>query len=320
MRRLLQIVVASAALLFVLVSAKLLLEDRCAPLTSGIHGALQERDVQVFLLGSSHTRQGYDIAELERLTGSKDFAVAYDGLDLAGMVPLVRALMPVWERRTPHGSRLLVVEAYSANLARAPELQEPRLFFDAPPRTKLEIARNYLQQHPHQAGAWRDLWVLAANRGTEIIVTYPFLHALMERLSYHGGYEGKTVAGFPAGFSRMRVPVAGEAPNEYQLAALTAIIAMAKQHGVTVLLVDPPMPASVEAEPRIRALQAQFRRLAAEQAVPFTEGAENFPTDDPALFADSNHLSTAGREIYTQRFAAVLNGFLHSSAASLGVH
>jgi len=44
-----------------------LLEDRCAPLTSGIHGALQQRDVQVFLLGSSHTRQGYDIAELERL-------------------------------------------------------------------------------------------------------------------------------------------------------------------------------------------------------------------------------------------------------------
>jgi hypothetical protein len=314
MRRLLQIVAASAALLFVLVSTKVLLEDRCAPLTSGIHGALQQRDVQVFLLGSSHTRQGYDMAELEKLTGSKDFAVAYDGLDLAGMVPLVRALLYDWERQTPHGPRLLVVEAYSANLARAPELEEPRLFFDAPPHTKLEIARNYLREHPHQAGAWRDLWVLAANRGTEIILTYPFLHALMERLSYRGGYEGKTVAGFPAGFSQMRVPVAGEAPNTDQVAALTAIVAMAKQHGVTVLLVEPPMPASVEAEPHIRALQAQFRRLAAEQGVPFTQGAENFPTDDPALFADSNHLSTAGREIYTQRFAAVLNGFLHSPA------
>lgn len=314
MRRLLQIVAVSVALLFVLVSTKVLLEDRCAPLTSGIHGALQERDVQVFLLGSSHTRQGYDMAELEKLTGSKGFAVAYDGLDLAGMVPLVRALLDVWERQTPQGPRLLVVEAYSANLARVPELEEPRLFFDAPPRTKLEIARSYLREHPHQAGAWRDLWVLAANRGTEIILTYPFLHALMERLSYRGGYEGKTVAGFPAGFSSMRVPVAGEAPNSYQVAALTAIVTMAKQHGVTVLLVEPPMPASVEAEPHIRALQEQFRRLAAEQGVTYTQGAEGFPTNDPALFADSNHLSTAGRELYTQRFAAVLNSFLHSSA------
>jgi hypothetical protein len=315
MRWLLQIAAASAALLFVLASAKLLLEDRCAPLTSGIHGALHERNVQVYLLGSSHTRQGYDIAQLERLTGSRDFAVAYDGLDLSGMVPLVKVLLPGWERQAVHGPRLLVLEAYSANLARTPELEESRLFFDAPPRTKFEIARNYLREHPHRAGAWLDLWVLAVNRGTEIIATYPFLHTLMDRLSYHGGYEGKTVAGFPPEFCQMTVPVAGAAPNKDQAAALAAIIAMAKQHRVTVLLAEPPMPASVEAQPAIRRLQAEFRRLAAEQAVPFIQGAENFPTDDRALFADSNHLSTAGREIYTQRFATVLNGFLHSSAA-----
>jgi hypothetical protein len=75
------------------------------------------------------------------------------------------------------------------------------------------------------------------------------------------------------------------------LAIGARIIAMAKQHGVTVLLVEPPMPASVEAEPHIRAPQAQFRWLAGEQVVPFTQGAENFPTDDPGLFADSNRLS-----------------------------
>ena len=315
MRRLFQIVAASAGLLFVLVSTKVLLEDRCAPLTSGIHGALQQRDVQVFLLGSSHTRQGYDIAELEKLTGSRDFAVAYDGLDLAGMVPLVQVLLPEWQRSAPRGPRILVLEAYSADLARTPELQEPRLFFDSPPRTKLEIARSYLRQHPHRASTWMDLWVLAANRGMETIVTYPFLHALMNGLSYNGGYEGKTVAGFPEGFSRMRVPVTGETANKDQTEALSAMIAIARQHGVTVLLVEPPMPASVEAEPAIRALQTEFRQLAAEQAVPFIQGADNFPTDDPSMFADTNHLSTAGREVYTRRFAAVLNGFLHSSSA-----
>jgi hypothetical protein len=314
MRRLFQIVAASAALLCLLVSTKVLLEDRCAPLTSGIHGALQQRDIQVFLLGSSHTRQGYDIRELERLTGSRDFAVAYDGLDLAGMVPLVQALLPEWQRRAPHGPRLLVIEAYSADLARTPELQEPRLFFDAPPHTKLEIARDYLRAHPHRARTWMDLWVLAANRGTETILTYPFLHELMNGLSYHGGYQGKTVGGFPDGFSRMRVPVTAKTANKDQTEALAAILAIAGQHGVTVLLVEPPMPGSVEAEPAIQVLQAEFRRLAAGQAVPFIQGADNFPTDDPSMFADSNHLSTAGREIYTEQFARVLSRFLHSSA------
>jgi hypothetical protein len=315
MRRLFKIVAASAGLLFVLVGTKVLLEDRCAPLTSGIHGALQQRDVQVFLLGSSHTRQGYDIAELERLTGSRDFAVAYDGLDLAGMVPLVQVLLPEWQRRAPHGPRLLVLEAYSADLARTPQLEEPRLFFDSPPRTKLEIARNYVRQHPRRASTWMDLWVLAANRGTETIVTYPLLHTLMNRLSYRGGYEGKTVAGFPADFPPgMRVPVTAETANRDQTDALAAIVALAGQHGVTVLLVEPPMPAPVEAEPAIRALQTEFRQLAAEEAVPFIQGADSFPTDDPSMFADTNHLSTAGRELYTQRFAAVLSGVLRSAA------
>jgi hypothetical protein len=137
----------------------------------------------------------------------------------------------------------------------------------------------------------------------------------MNGLSYNGGYEGKTVAGFPEGFSRMRVPVTGETANKDQTEALSAMIAIARQHGVTVLLVEPPMPASVEAEPAIRALQTEFRQLAAEQAVPFIQGADNFPTDDPSMFADTNHLSTAGRETYTEQFARVLSRFLHSSSA-----
>lgn len=313
MRRILLIVIASMALLFVLLGAKVMLEDRCAPLTSGIHGALAERGVQVYLLGSSHTRQGYDIAEQERLTGTKDFAVAYDGLDLAGMVPLVRALIPAWERTWPPGPHLLVIEAYSANLARTPQLEEPRLFFDAPPHTKLEIARNYLRSHGNRASAWLDLWVLAANRGTETILTYPMLRSLISRLSYHGGYTGKTVAGFPDQFDRVTVPVSGDEANPVQVEALATLVSIAREHGVTLMLVEPPMPASVEAQPEIHALQQQFRKLAAEYGLPYVQGADGFPTNDPALFSDSNHLSTAGRELYTARFSAVLNAWRHAA-------
>jgi hypothetical protein len=313
MRQILLIVTACLGLLLVLIGAKVMLEDRCAPLTSGIHGALKQRGVQVYLLGSSHTRQGYDIAALERLTGTKAFAVAYDGLDSAGMVPLVRALLPVWDRTRAPGPRLLVLEAYSANLARIPELEEPRLFFDAPPRTKLEIARNYLQSHPHRAGAWMDLWVLAANRGTETILTYPMLDSLTNGLSYNGGYSGKTVAGFPAQFSHLAIPMPRRVANPVQVAALAELVSLAKQHQVAVMLVEPPMPAPVEAQAPIQALQRQFRELAEEQGVVYVQGADGFSTDDPAMFSDSNHLSTAGREAYTARFATVVNEWLHGA-------
>jgi hypothetical protein len=32
------------------------------------------------------------------------------------------------------------------------------------------------------------------------------------------------------------------------------------------------------------------------------------------MFADTNHLSTAGRDVYTEQFARVLSRFLHSSS------
>ena len=316
MRQILLIVTACVGLLLVLIGAKVMLEDRCAPLTSGIHGALGQRGVQVYLLGSSHTRQGYDIATLERLTGTKDFAVAYDGLDPAGMVPLVRALLPVWDRTRPTGPRLLVLEAYSANLARIPELEEPRLFFDAPPRTKLEIARNYLKSHPHRAGAWLDLLVLATNRGTETILTYPMLDSLTNRFSYNGGYRGKTVAGFPGQFSQLAIQMPRRVADPVQVAAMAELVSLAKQHGVAVMLVEPPMPAPVEAQPGIQAMQRQFRKLAAELAVVYVQGADGFSTNDAAMFADSNHLSTAGREAYTARFAGVVNGWLHGHCSA----
>jgi lysophospholipase L1-like esterase len=158
-----------------------------------------------------------------------------------------------------------------------------------------------------------DLWVLAANRGTETILTYPMLRSLISRLSYHGGYTGKTVAGFPDQFDRVTVPVAGDEANPVQVEALATLVSIAREHGVTLMLVEPPMPASVEAQPEIHALQQQFRKLAAEYGLPYVQGADGFPTNDPALFSDSNHLSTAGRELYTARFSATLNAWRHAA-------
>ena len=39
------------------------------------------------------------------------------------------------------------------------------------------------------------------------------------------------------------------------------------------------------------------------------DGEEGFPLDDPALFADTNHLSTSGRALFTERVADWLARF-----------
>jgi hypothetical protein len=302
MTTLLKTVLSALLLLSLLVWIKYRFEHHLAPTTSGIHGELRGPKNDILLVGSSHTRQGYDADLLEKTTGRRAFIVAYDGVDLASMLPLLKTLLADPARRP----ELLVVEANGGNLGRGPELEEPRFFFDAPPEMKRSLIRDYLRTH-HGQSAYVDAWTLIANRGSELILTWPLVHGAIDSLSYNGSYLNKNVPGIaPEVFPGLRVPLAGSVPNGDQAAALRQIVSVAAADGVKMIFADPPMPAPVEAQPQMVALQGRFKAIAAGAGIPYIDGAEGFPTADPAMFTDSNHLSTAGRELYTSRFAQAI--------------
>jgi hypothetical protein len=303
MKALLLTIAGSLLLMSLLVTVKFLLEDRLAPTDVGIHGVLQLQRVDLLLVGSSHTRQGYDARLLESLTGASAFIVAYNGLDPVGMVPVVRAILSNPQRHP----KLLVIEANCVRLSHLPDVEDPRLFFDSPPAIKAQLIDDYLRTHHYDRDSYVDVFSLIVNRGNDAIATWPFLHRIMSNLSYHGGYMGKNMPGLdPAAFSKLRVPIDGERPNPEQIAALHMIIELAKMNHVAVVLVDTPAPAPVEAQPVIAAMQQEWQHLAAVEAVPYARGIDGFSNTDPALFSDSSHLSTAGRTLYTRLFAESL--------------
>jgi lysophospholipase L1-like esterase len=53
----------------------------------------------------------------------------------------------------------------------------------------------------------------------------------------------------------------------------------------------------------VRRLKARLAQILQEQNVPYLDGANDFPVDNPQLFADSNHLSTEGRSLFTEMAA-----------------
>jgi hypothetical protein len=303
MKTLLITIAAALGLLLLLVTAKVALEDRLAPTDVGIHGALQLQGVDLLLVGSSHTRQGYDARLLESLTGGSAFIVAYNGLDPVGMVPVVRAVLASPKIHP----KLLVIEANYVRLSHLPDVEDPRLFFDSPPAVKAELINTYLRTHHYDHDSYVDVFSLLANRGNDAIATWPLLHRIMSNLSYHGGYLGKNMPGLDRGaFGNLSIPFEADRPNPEQIAAVHTIISIARMNHVPVALVDTPTPAPVEAQSWVGAMQQQWRGLAADESVPYAHGIDGFANTDPALFSDSNHLSTAGRTLYTRLFAASL--------------
>jgi hypothetical protein len=292
------ILLAPLVLLTCWIGFKLGLEHRLAGRNaSGYPGLMSGPAPELLFLGSSHTRQSYDVAAIEAATGRSTYLLSYGALDLNFMDLLLRDILP----DPAHRPKCIVLEAYSAKLARGPDIGDDRLFFDVPPGLKLKVISNYLQFHPGFS-SWLDIFDLVVNRGTERIVTYPVNSRILADLSYKGGYRGHTMPGLTqSAFQSLHADIVSSNPDPAQLTALLDIIRLCKQYGVQLLLAESPMPKPTSSKPEILNLKRVFREEAVANGLPYLNGDESFPTGDPALFLDAGHLSTAGRALYTSK-------------------
>ena len=304
MRYLAWVVTISIVVLAGLIGLRFAGSHYFAPEQSGVRGLAMNAPVDVLFIGSSHTRQSYDVRLMEQKTGKKVFLVAYNGLDPVNMVPVLKRVLAESEK-----PKLLVVEAYGAILGRPHAVQDSRLFFEADPRLKSELLAEFLKPprgfDRQTLERHLDAFALLVNRNNEAIVAYPLNRILLPNLSYHGAYADKFVPGLTEEqFRKLRVPLDGKvSADPEQRAALREIVRLVRAAKVPIVFAESPLPGPVAALPVMRGLKASLKRALAEEQVAYFDGEEGFPLDDPTLFADSNHLSTKGRALFTERVA-----------------
>ncbi len=302
MRYLLAVTVISIAVLAALTGLRFAGSQYFAPTESGVHGLAAHAPVDVLFIGSSHTRQSYDARLMEEKTGKKVFLVAYNGMDPVNMVPVLKSVFAGKDK-----PKLCVVEAYGAILGRPHAVQDSRLYFESDPGLKRELLAEFLRP-PKSLDKYLDAFSLLANRNNEAMVAYPLNRMLLPNLSYRGAYADKFVPGLTEEqFRKLRVPLEGEVgADPEQRAALREIVRLARAAEVPIVFVESPMPGPVAALPVMRGLKTSLKSALEEEGVAYFDGEEGFPLDDPTLFADSNHLSTKGRALFTERVAAWL--------------
>ena len=303
---------ASAILLLAgLVAAKFEFSDRLGPRSPGVSGFYRHAPVDLLFVGSSHTRQGYDARELERATSMSVYLVAYNGFDLASAEPLIADLLANAATRP----KVLVVEAYSLFLARKEGLQDPRYYFDSPPRWKKRIITNYLGSS-ERSGKYLDVFDLAVNRNNELILTYPLNARLTASLSYNGASTGRGRPGVTAAqLAAFRPVLDGRVEVPAQLAALRRIVEDCRARHLPLYFIEPPMPAPISGLDVTQRFKRRFREELSSADVPYLDGDDGFDLSDPALFADSNHLSSAGAVLFSQKVGSLLVRWIASLRA-----
>ena len=297
MRYLAWVVTISVAMLAGLMGLRFAGSHYFAPQQSGVHGWTVNAPVDILFIGSSHTRQSYDARLLEEKTGKKVFLIAYNGLDPVNMVPVLKRVLAGSDR-----PKLLVVEAYAAIIGRPHSLQDSRLYFEADPKLKRVLLDEFMRP-PHSLDKHLDAFSLLVNRNNDAIVAYPLNRMVLE--SYHGAYGGKFIPGLTEeAFKKLRVPLDGNiALDSEQRAALHEIVRLGSEAGVPIVFVESPLPGTVAALPVMRGLKLSLKNALAEEQATYLDGEVGFPSDDPSLFADNNHLSTKGRAVFSERVA-----------------
>jgi hypothetical protein len=300
----------SISLLVSITAAKFFIQHKVAPRNAGIQGALAQPRLDLLLMGSSHTRKSYDMRLLEEKTGiHSSFLVSYDGADAVSMAQMLEILT----ERHDHSPRHVVVEAYSVLLARGFDLQDPRFYLDAPPSLKLTIIRRYLKDRPNLS-AVRDIAELVTQGGSDEIVTYPLSSPLIHMGSFKGGRTDLYFPGMTAdAFYRLTPRLYGTTPHPAEVSAIHHILDLARARHFAVIFIDTPMPGPVESDPTIQALKRDFRQLLTALGATYIDGALMFPTGDPSLFADSNHVSSRGRTEFTERISGTLRSWVMST-------
>jgi len=302
-----RLVAASFGILFCLVALKFFTEHKFTSSHAGFEAALAEPQLNLLLIGSSHTRKSYDVQMLEQDTGEHSlFLVSYDGLDMISIAQMLDTMAA-----TPgHCPRHVVVEAYGAMLARPFDLQDPRYYAEAPPALKIAILREYLAGRPLPS-SFLDLFDLVVNRGNDEIVAFP-LYAWAQKIdSYKGGRTGFSFSGMTADqFNNLKAQYYATTPNPAQIAALNHVMDIAASHRIALLFVDTPMPGPVSSDPVMQSLRHTFQQTVTARGYPFIDGNRNFPVNDPALFSDSNHMSSKGRDEFTANMAVPIKSWL----------
>jgi hypothetical protein len=270
-----------------------------SPSNSGISGVIKEKRIDYLFLGSSHTRQSYDIDLFQKRTGKSAFIVAYNGLSPFMIDAIVRFL----EESHKIEVGTYVLEAFVYSTIKAPAVEDTRLFCDSPPELKAILLRLLSEKVP--SFDWRRRYELLVLANNENILTYPVNRAVLARTSYRGAYINKVVRGLnPEEFEQLKSPMQGKADpslNSRQVRSLQSLFEYIKTRGLRVVFIESPLPKPIGDTPFISLNKQRLSRLIKGAGFVYLDGDTDFEVGNPDYFADDNHLSTKGRALFTEK-------------------
>lgn len=296
------IIIFYVILLFIIITGcKFYFSIIAYPKTSGIPGLLSKKNIDYLFIGSSLTRQSYDIKLIENEYHMHAYSVAYNGMTPLMSYNILKYIL----ENTDILIKTVVIEAYPYKLFASPHsIEDVRLFNSSPAKLKLDIIKE-MYDSDHDLARIYKLIVLADN---ESVLSAPITYKVIEKLSYNGGYSNKNVPGL-TNFKSNKELYETANINQIQYTAYVKLIDICKKHIVRIVFIEPFVPNYIQNGTNYNIAKTLIRNSISDSGNMLLENtATTLNNKDPSLFGDDIHLSSKGRDLWSREIIRIIDG------------
>jgi len=261
--------------------------------------------IDILITGSSHARQSYDLYKIEKQCHCHAAIFSYPGLDPFSQYEALRYLINQ-KKITP---RLVILEASPFAIFYSPHLSDQRFFHHAPAIFKWQYLQALKQFDP--SFSIQKLFQLLVWGKSETFIFEIITNKIVYPDFYHGQYTNRNILGLE-NFDSLEVSdftkkLEGK-PNNDQINFYQKTASLLKENQISFLFIQTPLPGPIENHPLVKRARSILKNTlndsAAELIGPWYE--KTFLLNDSALYSDSNHVSTKGRELFTDDIIKIL--------------
>jgi len=301
-------------IVIILITLKTTSSHLTAPKNYGWGGVLSgDIKIDSLFIGSSHTRQSYDLKIIEKECRCNPYLFAYSGLGPSFIYIILKYLIEDLNIKPTQ----VVVEAYPFKILFKPRMYDDRIFHFAPFKVKTEIIKLLNANGDKKLDFTNYVSLFLTGRNETLLLSF-FTNSLIKKYSYKGSYQFKVMTSvtqnefqnFPKNLTKI------ENQKTIQWTVIEyykKIIKLLKKNNINLLFIDPPLPANIRSSEMAKKTKSiLLKALGANKSDYFAPWENQIEyTTNPLYFNDWNHLSSLGRSIFSKDVGALLTNLQH---------
>ena len=279
----------------------------------GTNSLIAIGEVNKLFIGSSMFRQGID-AQAISIEEGDSFLLSYNG----NQPFMIKYQL---EKLINNGVKIKTVflDMYAYSLTAEPSLSDVRVLQE----NNLDFAFSMYETMKESGTAdFSDLYEMVLKSNNEMFITWPVSHPLINSRYVYGSNSTKNVGGTEGKLKNLPLKFGNKELNDIQVESLEKIINLCRENKINIVFLETPKYTYLYEGGNYCEIMTEYtnllnkygvKQIISQNTAEVCGFAENdncilysFDSNNPSYFTDLLHMSSDGREVFTEIFKEIV--------------